>query len=167
MLVWTGRQNNLGPNSHDHREDYNLSRLVWSVSWPTRRGKKKVLVDAWLWFSNTLEHMSTLTWIPVGLFIYSNIRFYLSTHQTRTCQLHFSASFAWEKTAWFGFSVCSFCKLLETLFRFTLKSFKSPYWFIYFKAAGLRCCSAIREYFPSQQYPFRISKLWGRNLHVF
>jgi len=39
--------------------------------------------------------------------------------------------------------------------------------FIYFfQTAGLRCCSAIREYFPSQQYPFRISKFWGRNLCV-
>lgn len=38
-LVWAGRQNNLGPNSREDREDYNLSRFPWSVSWPTRRGK--------------------------------------------------------------------------------------------------------------------------------
>lgn len=36
ILVWTGRQNNQGPNSH---EDCNLFRLVWSISWPTSRGE--------------------------------------------------------------------------------------------------------------------------------
>lgn len=103
MPAWMKRQNNLGPNSQEYRKD-NLSRLVCSASWPAR-GEKEVFVAVRLQFSNTLAPVTTLTWIPVGLFFYSNIRFYSSTLKTRTCP----TAFQWESCLRVGHMIWLFC----------------------------------------------------------